>query len=368
MQILLNILYENNYYLFCLYDNKVYFIKHNKQTTLKIQQYEMQTLINLVNELVSDNFNPQEFLSKNILLLQKDMKVSFILECAIPIALDRNQFNNFIINCDKLESYIPELKVIVELTKPVKFLLGCIICLIIVASNLYVENGKITLTKIDNSAILEKYTYKFKTDNYIRNNDMKIVKIIKQVPKEKFNTKYLTLENIFKDYNLVENMNNDDTLEMVVYEKNEEYQVSFWREQNPENEINFDDYQIDTKNKKINIKDTFKRNKIKNQTDLIYNIILYSKKNLTKKSSKDEIKDNYVFQSVREKTIPYNIESKINKIIFFTKDIYGFAYINDNQTFIQLLKNDISYRIVLSPSLTEEEIINLVSTIEYKEV
>ena len=138
-----------------------------------------------------------------------------------------------------------------------------------------------------------------------------------------------------------------------------------------EDSFGYIDLQSIEKDFGVSINEVFERNNINNSLDLMYNIILYSQKEINSSSSKNEIIDNFVFEYYRPLILPYTKDSTINKIIFFTGDKYGYANITDDTLIINLKLDDDEYRIAYAYSddiqhkLTEEEIINIVSTVKF---
>ena len=103
--------------------------------------------------------------------------------------------------------------------------------------------------------------------------------------------------------------------------------------------------------------------------DFIYNSVLNINKKVDKRSSKEEITDKFILDYFMADMVPSNI-AYYDKIILLNGDKYGYIAISDDNIKISLKYNNDEISIYVSNyrgkvSLTEEEIINIVSTIQF---
>jgi len=368
MNIKLNFIYNNNKYLIIENESKIILAKYENNVFIKILDNEKEGLIKILNLLFSSNFDIEKFLQNNIIILNKtEFNTPTPIQNTIVLDINAEKKDALFKNCETLYLMKENNK-----NNTLIYILPLIV-VVLLSSFFYLINYS-QLTN-NNQQLLDKYT--FARDPELEDfykQEYKIVNVTNKESTNLFNDSFIRFENPYTGYSLSRGMTDEiDGMNMNIYQG---YNIP-GLVINLVEDLYADKFEDSTftefeNNYNISIDEVFKRNKINNKLDFMYNIILYSNKNVNSNSSKEEIIDKFTFEFFRPLEIPYSVNSSINKIIFFTGDKYGYANITDENIMIILKNGDGEYRIIFTyekdqynNKLTDEQIINIVSTIKF---
>jgi len=368
MRLILSFFYNGQLYIIFEYQTKIFLGKKTNNNLITMDDSEKKILRKIILLLISNDFSKNKILEKNITINYQKEEINTIENAIILDLSDKKDL--FLENCASLNT-VKENK---KNNFNFKFVSLFIIISFIIIGSVYFLNIK---KDVDNSEFLQKYT--FVRDNELSEfykEEIKIVNITQKTSNNLFNDSYIKFENPYDGYTLIRSLSkkNNDAFNMNLYQGSNIPALATWKvEEMYKNSFEFIDLETIQNEYDISLDEVFKRNNIYTSLDLMYNIILNSSKEVTSKSSKDEIIDKFVFEYYRPLIFPYDKDSSINKIIFFTGEKYGYANVTDNMIMINLKFNIDEYRIIYEYSneeqnkLTEEEIINIVSTLEFNE-
>lgn len=358
MDIILHFSYNNKKYCIINYNNKILLYTFDN----KIVDEEKKFLGSIIKLLMDINFSKENFFKYKITILNKnDLNISTNVENAIVLDIPEENRRNILSNCSSL--YTNQNNNIN--VKPLIFII--FILLICIGSFIFLGN-------FNSKNLLEKYTYirdPELADFY--NEEYNIINITTKQTNNLFLDSFIKFENPYSNYSLSRGMEekNGDSFNMNIYQGNNiPILTTMYVEEQYVDSFEYIDLEKFENEYNISTKKVFKRNNINNSLDLMYNIILYSKKEINSNSSKNEIIDNFTFEYFRPLIIPYDKNSNMNKILFFTGDKYGYATITDETIMICLKKGNSEYRIGFAyeennNKLTEQEIINIVSSAKF---
>ncbi len=122
----------------------------------------------------------------------------------------------------------------------------------------------------------------------------------------------------------------------------------------------------------IDLRKVFSDNGVNDRYDLMYQCLLNFGSSVSFSSSDDDILNKFVFDMYTPIVVPFSDSSRVNKILLFSGDKRGYAYVTDDKISIELVNDDKIVKIDLdgfsdsAPILSHSGIINFVSSIHFK--
>lgn len=361
MKVILNFIYKHNHYVLFEKENEICLFRYNGSEILEITKVESLDVKSLISYLIDDSDNVQLLRSKVIVLNKIDLSKFSVLNKFIVLSLNENQKNNLIQKCDLLN-----IKKTGKSNKSRinKYFVFIGVLLLIVLGSFAV------ITEVSKNNFLKKYTY-IEDEKNLGFYDMKY---------ELVNIKHENYDGLFEDVNVSFYLPNnnyvldrcesisciykDDVENSIVVMKMEDFYVDTLE--------SLQNYMVgkDLSDIGISFDSVIERNNIKDDMDIIYNVVKYSSKEVNKKSSKDEIIDKYVFDYIAPIKIPYSKQYNNNSFIFFEGDILGYCSTYANMNVFDLKKGNDKYTIIFGNNknevLSRKEIINIAKTIVLK--
>lgn len=232
--------------------------------------------------------------------------------------------------------------------------------------------------KNDNSKFLKKYTYN-PTQKYsnVFNIEHKFINIEQKDYENLFDAGYVKFKNIEGDYTFVSGKDENTSFDMNLYQSSTGINLAVWLENDIYNSItekDFSDLLLDDFKKTfpdVNLTQTLKRNKIENKLDLIFAVFKNLNIEVDKKSTKNQIIDNFTLDYLLPVVVPYDSDSEVNRIILFTGAQNGYVYIKNDTVYIFIKKETQEIRIIYKASdnqrinIDEAKIIDIISSIKY---
>lgn len=357
-------------YIFLENNGKIYLAKIINDEIMKIDENDKLRLKEIIIGLSKENFDMKELVNQNVSLLQKNQNIiNNPMDNFIQIYFSEGKDAIFLNNCYKLYSTNTFVDVKNE-KKSKKVFIGTFIAMfIIIIALLLIPNINI----INNQETLDKYTYVF-PDDEVKVLDVKVEnQNIDAVKSElNFNNKFVSFQLPSNTYEFVNEQHIANVTTNLIYNSptgeslETAYTIGEFTDMSAF-EKRFNNFK--KKYSELSIEDFLKRNNINNRMDFIYNSVLNINKKVDKRSSKEEITDKFILDYFMADMIPSNI-AYYDKIILLNGDKYGYIAISDDNIKISLKYNNDEISIYVSNyrgkvSLTEEEIINIVSTIQF---
>lgn len=359
-------------YIFFENNGKICLSKIINGEILKIDENDKLRLKKIILILSEENFNINEFANQNVTLLQTNQNIlNNPIENFIQISFSEGKDIIFLNNCHKLYS-TNNFTNVQKNKKTNKVFIGTFIVMsIIIVVLLLIPN--VNINTINNQAILDKYTYILPDDEVnVLNVKVETKKIVNVKSELNFNNKFVSfnLPNNTYEFDIEQHYANVTTDLLYNSPTGEELETAytigeFTNLSDFENRFN----NFKEKYSELSIEDFLKRNNINNRMDFIYNSVLNINKKVNKKSSKEEIIDKFILDYFMADMVP-STNVYYDKIILLNGDKYGYIAISDDIINISLKYNNDEISIYISNregkiSLTEEEIINIVSTMQF---
>lgn len=375
MNIILCFQYNQRKYVIFEKDSKVLLSCYNENKLTQIEEIDKQFLKDFIKSLCSSDFSKTKLIKeKNIIVCSRVLDLPDDIGDYITLDIG-DKMGVFSANCASLYTVSKSSKKKPDY-KPIIVILTIGLIFVI-----FLLNFKMPIKK-DNSELLEKYTFvrdEKLADFYKMNVEIVDIKNKKSI--DLFNDSYVNFENPYDGYKLIKSTSKKEGtgFDMNVYEGASIPAMATWFVEDMYDSntdfYNTNIYTVEELEKQygISVKDVFDRNKIKNDLDIMYNVILYYDKKVDSSSTEEEMIDKLVFEFYTPLVLPYYKENILGKTMFFTGDKKGYAFGTDNQIYIKLEHNGDEYRIIYEydaveqKKLNETDVINIVSSLKFVE-
>lgn len=317
MKCILFFKFNNSNYLFYFVDGKIKLCRLKTGKFVKVLNNDRKLLKDFIERLCCSNFDKKYLVDNNILVLDRyvfDKSLSSSKSTELSFSGKKRRI--FLKNCASF--YSNKKKFICVLTLAFS-------CFIFFFGYLFINSiSNSSVKSSSNKDLLSEYTI-----NIDKKIDYRFISIDGHSITN-FNDSYIRFYNNFGKYHLISSGDinsyrfNDFNLSVGVihdYYSNMLFTSS-----------DFSDYSL------VSLEDIFLKYDINDEMDLIYNCLLNIDRFVDDDSSVDDIVDKYVFDYYALKVVPYS-ESTSSRIIFFTGDKYGYAFITNNRISV-VLKNE----------------------------